>query len=384
MMGAQADCCRILVVDDEDRTVEADRSLLRLQNVDVTEVHPNDLKQAHLLNADLVLVDYKLDSWRARDAPNMPISLQPRSGVSLATVLREHIGSLDEDRPIAVALRTAHLDEMQGPRLSAEVSHHVIASLHGLEWVFEKSDPSRLDQMSILARAAHRIPNSWPIDDHSAMELVERLLAMDADHPSYLHCLRNVIECQVPLGAFPSNGGGNRFMRWLLHQILPYPTFLLDEHWVAARLSIPVDELQQVIDDGQSRLAQDLESIKYAGVLAGFLGTRWWHGKLAAYVWELLEEVGDNSLRLREELSRRADKQLSNTVPDSVVVLDPRTLRPEHTLASASEVVRIRPEYWPNFASPGWMQIETIKDHPALLALVDLLDRDQLEGQLNG
>lgn len=384
MIGAQADSSRILVVDDEDRTVEADRSLLKLRNVDVTEVHPNDLMQAHLLNADLVLVDYKLDSWRARDASSLPISLQPRSGVSLATVLREHIGSLDEDRPIAVALRTAHLDEMQGPRLTAEVSHHVIASLHGLEWVFEKSDPRRLDQMAILAGAAHRIPNSWPIDDHSAMELVERLLGMDADHPSYIHCLRHVIECQVPLGALPSNGGGNRFMRWLLHQILPYPTFLLDEHWVAARLSTSVDELRQVIDDGRSRLAQDLESIKYSGVLAGFLGTRWWHGKLVAYIWGLLEEVGDNSLRLREELSRRADKQLSNTGPDSVVVLDPLTLRPERTLASASEVVRIRPEYWPNFASPGWIQIDAMRDYPALHALVDLLDRDQLEGQSNG
>lgn len=384
MIEAQVDSPRILVVDDEDRIDEAERSLLKSQNVDVAEVHPNDLIEDHLLNVDLVLVDYKLDSWSARDVAPIPISRQPRSGVSLASVLREHIRSLGEDRPTAIALRTAHLEALHGPRLSAEVSHHVIARLHGLEWVFEKSGPRRLDQMSILAGAAHHIPNSWPIDDQSAMDLAEGLLGIDADHPSFFHCLRDIVDCQVPLGALTSDGGGNRFIRWLLHEIMPYPTFLLDEHWVAASLSTSVDELQEVINDGQSRLAQDLDSIKYSGVLAGFLGTRWWHGKLASYIWELLEEVGDDRHRLREELSRRADKQFSDTVPDSVVVLDPMTLRPERTLASASGVARIRPEYWPGFASPAWLKIEAIRDNPALLALVDLLDRDQVEGQLNG
>lgn len=380
---ARADSSRVLVVDD-DHVVEAELSLLKSRNVDVTVVHPNDLNEAHLLNTDLVLVDYRLDSWRARDDPTMPISLRPRSGVSLAAILRDHIRFLEGDQPIAIALHTAYLSDMRGSRLAPDVSRHVIANLHRLEWIFEKSDPGRIDQMAILAGAAHRIPNPWPVDDQHAMELAEQLLGIDADHQSYFHCLKDIVDCQVPLGALPFDGGGNRFMRWLLHQIMPYPTFLLDDHWVAAHLSISVDELQQVINDGQSRLAQDLEEIKYSGVLAGFLGTRWWHGKLASYIWDLLQEVGDDRHRIPEELSRRADKQLSDTASIPVVALDPITLRPERTLASDSRIVRIRLEYWPSFANPAYLRSEAIKDNPSLLALVDLLDRDQLEKYLNG
>lgn len=382
MTEVQADSVRILVVDDEDRTVEAERSLLKARSVDVTEVHPNDLNEDHLVNADLVLVDYKLDSWSTRDAPSMPISLQPRSGVSLATVLREHIGLLDADRPTAVALHTAHLGDIRGSHLAAEVSRHVVAALYRLEWVFEKSDPSKLDQMAILAGAARRIPNAWPMEEYGATKLVEKLLGMDSEHVSFDRCWRNVVNCQVPLAALTSDGGGVRFLRWLLHRILPYPTFLIDEHWVAARLKTSVDDLQEVINDGQSDLARDLRSVSYSGVLTGFLGNRWWHGKLESYLWDLLQDVGDNRHRVREELSRRAGMLLSDTVPDPVVVLDPLTLRPKRTPASASEVVRIRPEYWPNFADPACLEIESVGDDRALRAVVDLLDRGRLEGRM--
>ena len=382
MNEARADSSRILVVDDE-HVVEAELSFLKSRNVDATVVHPNDLKEAHLPNTDLVLVDYRLDSWEARDVPTVPMSRRSRSGISLAAILRDHIRFLEDDQSTAIALHTAYLSDMRGSRLAPEVSQHVVASLHGLEWIFEKSDPTRLDQMAILARGVRRIPNSWPIDDHDATELVKQLLDIDTDHPSFPHCWREVADCQVPLRALSSNGNGNRFMQWLLHQIMPYPTFLLDDHWVSASLSISVDELRQVVNDGQSRLAQELDSIKYSGVFEEFLGTRWWHGKLASYIWDLLEEVGDNSNRLREELSRRAGKKLSATAPIPVVVLDPITLRPERTHASASGVVRINLDYWPSFANQACLRTEVIKDNPALFALVDLLDRDQLEEQFN-
>lgn len=377
---ARADSSRVLVVDDH-HVVEAERSLLESRNIDVTVVHPNDLKQAHLLNTDLVLVDYRLDSWRARDVPAMPISLQPRSGVSLAAILRDHIRSLGKDQPTAIALHTAYLSEMRGSRLAPDVARHVVASLHGLEWIFEKSDPGRFDQVAMLARVARCIPNSWPVEAHRGTELVEQLLDIDTDHPSYPRCWRQIVDCQVPLRALFADGDGNRFVRWILHQVLPFPTFLIDEHWVAADLSITVDELQEVINDGQSCLAQDLNSIKYSGVLAGFLGNRWWEGKLSSYIWELLEEVGDDRHRLREVLSRRAGKPFSDTVRDPVVVLDPLTLRPKRTLASVSGVVRIRPDYWPNFERLAWMEIEDIRDNPRLIAMTDHFDRDCLERQ---
>jgi len=376
---------RVLVVDDEDRTVDAERSLLRSSRVEMRVVHPKEVEEVHLLNADLVLVDYRLDGWAARDSPSVPISQRPQSGVSLATILQEHIRSLKKDQPTAVALHTAHLDDLLGPHLSLGVSRNVIARFHGLEWVFEKSDPRRWDQMSILAKAVWEIPNSWPTHEQSAMDLAVKLLDIDANHRSFFRCWRSIFDCQVPLGALTSDANGIQFLRWLLHQILPYPTFLLDEFRVAARLDISVDDFQEVVNDGKCRLARDLDSFSYSGVLTGFLGDRWWEGMLEDYIWELMNDVGNGRKNVREELSRRAEgKHFSGIVPDPVVVLDASTFKPKRTFVSAPRVVRIRPEHWPSFADPAWLQIESVKNDSSLLRMVDLLDRGVLEEEHDG
>lgn len=376
---------RILVVDDECPAVEAERSLLQSSHVEMTVVHPKDLEEVHLLNADLVLVKYELDKWPERDFPSIPILQRPQSGVSLATILQEHIRLLKKDQPTAVALHATHLNDMLGPHLLPGVSRNVVARLHGLEWVFGEADPSRLDQMSILARAVWDLPKSWPMQLQNGVDLAVKLLDIDANHRSFFRCWRSVVSCQVPLGRLTSDADGIQFLRWLLHQVLPYPTFLLDEFRVAARLGISLDDLQKVVNDGKSRLARDLDSISYSGILTGFLGNRWWEGMLEDYIWELVTDVGADSQSWREELSRRAGGMLlSGIVPDPVVVLDARTFKPKRTFESAPKVVRIRPEYWPDFADPAWLPIEIVKDDPTLFAMVDLLDRGYLEEESDG
>ena len=167
------------------------------------------------------------------------------------------------------------------------------------------------------------------------------------------------------------------FLRWLLHQVLPYPCFLWDVNWVAARLRLHVDELERLMDS-DCDLARDLERMKYSGILKGFLGNRWWRTAMEDYAWEL----GGGSLSGPREFDDRLRKKAAADValvrvPDPVVCLDSE-FQP-HGVASPQDAVRVRPDYWPPFADPAWMTIDTVRDDAELRAMVVPLDQYRVE-----
>ena len=333
-------------------------------------LHPADVEHQHLVDADLVLVDYVLEHWDERDSLKA-VSCRPENGLALAALLREHVDRLPGNRPVAFALHTAHLTQAQGRLTLVEASaQHVVARLNNLEWVFPKTDERRHEQMLLLADASRQLPRRWPTGAGESAGHARTLLNMDQDASWFVRCWREVRECQPPIHELA--GGGHRvlFLRWLLHQILPYPCFLWDAHWVAARLQLRVDVLHRVLA-GNSRLALDLRSLRYSGVLHGFLGVRWWRGAVEDYVWDLCEgQLG----RLREKLSERAEEELTALEMEHPVVCLEANLQPSERFAPAKDAVNLRPDQWPAFADSAWMEIETIRDNPDLRAMVDPLD----------
>ena len=87
--------------------------------------------------------------------------------------------------------------------------------------------------------------------------MVQKLLDMNEDDDSFERCWHDVKDCRVPIEELSEGGHSILFIRWLLHQVLPYPCFLWAEHWVAARLGISIDALREVLE-GDSDLAKDL------------------------------------------------------------------------------------------------------------------------------
>ena len=358
----------ILVIDDEPDGLR-DQVALQLDDRALTHVvHPNDVQMRDLQAADLVLVDYRLDRWPERDAQST-VSLQPATGTALAVVLREQVDRSQTDGLTAFGLHTGHLHDIQG-RLPAATAQHVLARLNNLEWVFTKSGRGRYEQMVCLADAVRGLSENWPSDSRTMAPEAKRLLGMSTVDDSSERCWLEVLDCRVPIRELTPDGHGIRFVRWLLHQVLPYPCFLWEEHWAAARLGISVGALRDVVN-GNSRLAKDLKSMQYSGILAEFLGKRWWRGALEDYVWDL---AGGRPAKLQKTLTERSGRDLDLIDANPAVVCLDKDLVPTGQFVSPTAAVTLRPDQWPPFADSAWTDIEAVLNEPTLLSMMDPLD----------
>ena len=360
----------MLMIDDEPDMLRSALGTQWTGELDCEVLHPSDVAHEHLARADLVLVDYSLEHWRERDSIDI-VACRPQNGLALAAVLREHVDRERPHRPVAFALHTAHLSKAQGRLTLVEASaQHVVARFNNLEWVFAKTDNRRYEQMLLLAHATRRLPAAWPADGDEAAAQARKLLGMDEGASWFERCWREVRECQPPIHELADGGHGVAFLRWLLHQIMPYPCFLWDARWVAARLQLPVDVLRGVLT-GRSELAADLVALRYTGILREFLGTRWWRGGLEDYVWDLCEgDLGCLGVRLSE----RAGQELARLDVEQPVVCIDANLQPAERFVAAKDAVNLRPDQWPAFADSAWMEIEAVSDSPVLRAMVDPLD----------
>lgn len=364
----------ILFVDDKPDGLDAQVSEELEEHADYNVVHPNDLELSALEAADLVLVDYKLEDWPERN--EQVVSLRPETGMALAVLLREQVDLAQSEKLTAFALHTGHLGEVRGRLPSASVEH-ILGRLNNLEWAFQKSESSRYHQMVVLASAVQQLPRNWPTESDDSMALVKNLLAIENCGESSEHCWRSVRACRAPVHDLTEDGHGILFLRWLLHEILPYPSFLWAEHWVAARLGFCVDNLREVMK-GDSQLANDLRSMSYSGILAGFQGDRWWRGALEDYVWELAGQYGAEDPTLHDVLTERAGMELVPIDANPAVVCLNANLEPNGRFSSPMIAVTIRPDHWPAFADSAWMDVETVLGDPFLLSIVDRLDRHRV------
>src|SRR4051812_43823989 len=119
----------VLIVDDQPDSVAP----LKLQaGVDEFLIrYCHDVTADDLEDADLVLVDYRLDEWPERDNLDA-IAVKPLNGLALASVLRTH-ALAHRSRPTAFALHAADLTELSAG-VPTDAREQIIARLHNLEW----------------------------------------------------------------------------------------------------------------------------------------------------------------------------------------------------------------------------------------------------------
>ena len=368
----------ILVVDDKPDDLRSPLKLALESHARVTVRHPSDIELSDLTKAHLVLMDYRLDDWEERDGQTVAFNV--RTGMALAAVLREAADEETPGRLTAIALHTGHLADASG-RIRRPHSSHVVARLNNLEWVFEKSDnelgPELYRPVGQLAHAAQRLQGDWPADSSASEARTRELLNPDDEAEWSARAWREVRECQPPVYELGGGPHGVLFLRWLLHQILPYPCFLWSVDWVAARLRIPVKDFERLMAS-DCDLARDLEQLKYTGILAGFLGDRWWRPAIEDYAWELGGESAGRPGEFEDRLGEKAREDLELVAPrDPVVCLD-RDFQPRG-VASPQDAVRVRPDYWPPFADAAWMTVDGVSGDPELRAMVAPLDQYRVE-----
>lgn len=365
----------ILIIDDKPDEVRNQVALGLGDQVETLVVHPSEVEMSQLEDSNLVLIDYRLEEWSERDAQS--VSLKPATGLALAVVLREQVDRSQKDKLTAFALHTGHLDDIQG-RLPSATAQHVLARMSNLEWVFSKKERRRYQQMILLANAVQQLPKNWPSKSAASISEVRRLLGMDGSFGSFERCWQDVLECRVPVNDLTEGGHGILFVRWLLHEILPYPSFLWAEYWVAARLGITIESLREVVG-GDSLLAEDLKSMCYSGILAGFLGDRWWRGRLEDYVWELVSQSNAEEKTLQQVLNERAQMELKSIDVEPALVSLDTNWEPTGRFLSPMNAVTLRPDHWPTYADTAWMDIEVVRENFDLQSMVDPLDFHRVE-----
>ena len=366
----------ILVVDDVPDEIRDTVAAGLGGRAKIVVRHPREIDRSDLSNSDLVLVDYRLAEWPERDALKC-ISTMPKTGMSLAAILREHVDDSDNHNQVtAFSLHTAHLHEVLG-RLQSSTAQHVIARLNNLEWVFPKDEELRFEQMIILAKAIQELQFKWPNTTADSSAKLKSILELQEDKPWINRCWRDVRDCYSPVYELSTGEHQIQIVRWLLHQVMPYPCFLWDKHWVAARFQIPTNEFCRLVN-GENQLAKDLNSMRYSGLLSGFLGERWWRGAIEDYVWNLTTAPNSNG-RLTDALNELVGEELKSVTANPAIVCLDQDLKPKENFSSPSAAVRLQPDHWPAFADPAWIEIEDVKDSPALMAIVDPLDLAKIE-----
>lgn len=382
----------VLLIDDrEDQRDFADA--IGDRGVRAVFALPDDVDADLLSRATTVVVDQYLDSWPGRSERALPVSLEVPDGLSLVAVLRSHVeGSAHRTGrpqvPVAFALRTGEFDAL-GAGLPRAARAHLLASQYNLEWVFDKAEQTAPHQSSpsarvaALARATAELPTEWGsgTDDPGL-----RWLALP-DEPWAEDARWQIEQCRPPQHVIAERTAGRAWLRWFLHRILPFPTFLLDRRRVALVLGLEEDSLDDVVD-GHGPLTRHLAALRYAGPLDSFLGERWWRAGLSHLITEILDDSDGDLADARAIAAALADfhgTPLVPVAPDRPVLrvgADYTTLPRPITI---NDAVRLQPDGWPPYADEAWASRSDLDDEesdPELQALVVSSDRWRLQRNL--
>lgn len=360
----------VLLVDDEPDGLEALATLLNVQGAAQVRA-PGDVSLADLDQADLLLVDYRLTEWLAGLA--LQPTYVPMNGVALAAALKSRSRSAERTRPLGIAIHTGHIEDL-GEEIPLEIREHAIARGLDLEWVFAK-DGRKTEELVLgiasLAGAIRSLPAVWRESDSEAQ--AQRLLGLGESGWRERAWL-DVQICRAPIHELAAGSHGLIFARWLLHRILPYPTFLLDERQLAARLRIQPESVSAAL----VKLPEAFQSVSYEGILGGFLGHRWWRAGLEALLWEGTKGQSDNP----SEVFRIAVRELGEglepvTFANPVVVLN-EDFSSSEKLAAAIGCVRLQPDDWPPYADQAWGLIDTVRGSALLRQITMEQDKSLL------
>ncbi len=371
----------ILIVDDSEIQSALQQNLNSTNSVEATILHPNDVETDDLRKSDLVLVDYQLDQWPQRDEIS-EIGLKPPDGLALSSTLRRYSQEHEKESPTSFAILTGKIDKLASP-LPHENREHALAHLNNLEWVFQKAKPGEESRLAVqivdLAVAVKRLPQQWAIEGMLPVSQLAQLLGVDAEDSANERLLEDVETCSPPIHELSEWSHGLAILRWMLHRILPYPCFLWDTHYLAARLGVDHSGFTNAIRPDQ-KLEQLLKPAKYEGILSNFLGTRWWRSQVENWLWDLTDGQSGDPEVVRERVNARTESPLpASKPPVHPIVCVNSNYQALDQFYSISESVRIRPDDWPPYADQAWTTIELAKSEPKLRSLVLHEDKSRLK-----
>ena len=135
-----------------------------------------------------------------------------------------------------------------------------------------------------------------------------------------------------------------------------------------------------MVINSDSEMSRDLGERRYAGILEGFLGNRWWRPAIEDYAWELGRGASGDPSLFRDRLREKAESEFELIeISDPVVCLG-GNFEPSE-IAPPQHAVRLRPDHWPSFADAAWMKIDMVDSDPNLEAMVESADQYRLHAE---
>ena len=362
---------QILVVDDEPERVESSLGIeVAQKGANPIIRHPQAVTLDDLANCTVVVVDHYLDDWPERD--DQPLAMQPADGFAVAAVIRSQ---LPVNRPgPAVAILTGRLAELAGT-IPPKAAEYLLAWQHDLEWVFSKgSEVTLAPRLIAMSMAVAKLREMWPrpleLDDLAA----DWLDLQDVEWQAV--ALEHVLLTSPPMHAVSVRTTGASVLRWFLHRVLPYPTFLTDIFWTATRLGVTAEWLEEELQTDNGLRAQ-LSGCQYSGAFAGFSGRRWWRAGLANLIAELSEGQPFDRTALQDGIRRVASTEPSFLAEERpVLAVDPDTMESTR-IVEVDLATRIIPDGWPVYADDAWASVADAQDNPEIKDMV--LDQSRLE-----
>ena len=366
----------VLFVDDEpDGPPRSMSHELSDRGVSSLVLTPGEVTLDHIDDADLVLVDYQIENWSARDqAPEL--GLRPPDGLALAAIFRQSIQYRKDARPTGFALMTAQMSLLASPWPRSTNREHLLANMNSLEWVFEKTDELVVEKVVSLAKTIADIPDQW---SDSGLDSLMALMRVAEDHPQREQILDDVLRCSPPIHDLRHWSHGIALVRWMLQRVLPYPCFLLDPHRLCARLGVDLERFSKHLDE-DTDFRRKFASCEYKGMLHGFKHPLWWKAMVESLLWEETNKKSYDALALNQFVKSviGQDPPQSKWKEDPIVCYDADYL-PQDTFVSFDRAVRLRPDNWPSYAEPCWALIDQVNDKPELRAIVDPEDIERLD-----
>ena len=374
----------VLFIDDEDGTSKSLlRDLLAPHGLDFRILHPEEVQQADIDRAKVVVIDYFLSEWEERDA--LPsLARAPRNGLAVAATLRStQLPELSDRRPgqyprrpIAFALWSGHLSQASF-HLPDVVLPHAFSRENNLEWAFRRTELVTAQGAQKLADLCLAVDAAELWTSHvDGIDQLRSFLALTAEFSGtwYEEAVEAVLACRPPLRELATSTHGMALVRWMLHRIVPYPTFLMSEQEVVVRLSIAGN-----IRDF-SKLEEALTPLRYRGNLSNFSGPRWWRVGVEEWLYETTSGLSSNASAIRAAMASLG-AEIKHLAARPVLTLG-ADMSYESEPSDVDDVVRIQPEDWPPYAEPAYARIDLALMDEDVRKMVDPVDKDILERRI--
>lgn len=371
---------KIVYFDDEPELIRAQIERLGLTGFSVFDSLNEQERKVGFVqsnSADLLVLDF---FWGNQDDPDAA-----RTDENGLSALQKWRRLLKDARP-ATALVSSDIEKAISSK-NPQKRWHIDAEKLGVEWVGKKDE---IERIVALATASENIRRTIKSSRKPAISGSQRratapalstlcfsVLKAPRNARWKLSAERQVDHARPPQPPTEGNDGYSReILAWLLHKVLPYPSFLMSNQQSAVRLGITLASFEKLTSiRNRSKLGEQIKQTLYTGPLDEFAGKKWWRAGIDHLVWS--QSQSDDGYE--KSISKLGGRSLELFRLIDPVVLSDADLVETNEIAESSNCVRVQDEDFPVGVAWVWVRKSSVANNQVLRNKVIFEDQVTLD-----